>query len=126
MTDVAKIDRAHIVAAIETYCRAQCEKDAAAWATLFAEDVFHEDPVGLRQNLGRDHVTGPFWEEIVRNDVKIWLTDAVIVCGNEALAIMACEIGPEGQRRRMSPVVDQFVFDEAGLMTSVRGFYNLG
>jgi ketosteroid isomerase-like protein len=119
-------DRAAIVAAIDTYCRAQSEKDAAAWATLFAADVVHEDPVGLRRNRGRDHVTGPFWEEIVRNDVKIWLTDTVIVCGNEALAIMACEIGPEDDRRRMSPVVDQFVFDEAGLMTSVRGFYNLG
>lgn len=118
-------DRAHIVAAIEAYCRAQTEKDHAAWATLFAEDVLHEDPVGLRQNRGRDHVIGPFWEEIVRNQVSIWLTDQVIVCGNEAVAIMACEIGPEGQRRKMTPVVDQFVFDEAGRMKSVRGFYNL-
>lgn len=119
-------DRATIVSAIETYCRAQTEKDHDAWTTLFAEDVFHEDPVGLRQNRGHAHVTGPFWEEIVRNNVAIWLTDQIIVCGNEALAIMACEIGPEGGRRKMTPVVDQFVFDEAGKMTSVRGFYNLG
>lgn len=116
-------DRAQIAAAIETYCRAQTEKDHAAWKTLFAENVFHEDPVGLRQNC--DYVTGPFWEEIVRNDVSIWRTDELIVCGNEALAIMACEIGPEGQRRKLAPVVDQFVFDEAGKITSVRGFYNL-
>jgi ketosteroid isomerase-like protein len=119
-------DRAAIVAAIATYCRAQSEKDHAAWTTLFAEDVLHEDPVGLRRNRGKDHVAGPFWEEIVRNDVKIWLTDEIIVCGNEALAIMACDVGPEGERRRMAPVVDQFVFDEEGLMTTVRGFYNLG
>jgi steroid delta-isomerase len=118
-------DRAVIVAAIETYCRAQSEQDSEAWSALFADDVFHEDPVGLRENRGKDHVTGPFWEEIVRNDVRIWLTDTVIVCGNEALAIMACEVGPAGNRRKMAPVVDQFVFDEAGLMTSVRGFYNL-
>ncbi len=119
-------DRAQIVAAIETYCRAQTEKDHAAWQTLFAREVLHEDPVGLRRNQGQDHVTGPFWDEIVRNDVSIWLTDQIIVCGNEALAIMACEIGPEGQRRKLAPVVDQFVFDEAGKMISVRGFYNLG
>lgn len=119
-------DRARIVAAIETYCRAQTEKDHTTWKALFAEDVFHEDPVGLRQNRGKGHVTGPFWEEIVQNDVSIWLTDQIIVCGNEALAIMACEIGPKGSRRRMAPVVDQFVFDEMGRMTSVRGFYNLG
>ena len=118
-------DRACIVAAIETYCRAQTEKDHTAWRSLFAEDVFHEDPVGLRQNQGKDYVTGPFWEEIVRNDVSIWLVDQIIVCGNEALAIMACEIGPKGNRRRMAPVVDHFVFDELGQMTRVRGFYNL-
>ncbi len=119
-------ERAAIVAAIETYCRAQTEKDHAAWAALFAEDVFHEDPVGLRRNRGRDHVVGPFWEEIVRNEVAIWPTAEIIVCGNEALAIMACEIGPEGRRRRMAPVVDQFVFDGDGKIASVRGFYNLG
>ena len=119
-------DRTVIVAAIEAYCQAQTEKDHAAWSALFAEDVFHEDPVGLRRNRGRDHVVGSFWEEIVRNDVAIWLTDQIIVCGKEALAIMACEIGPEGQRRRMAPVVDQFVFDDDGKIASVRGFYNLG
>lgn len=120
------IERARVVAAIETYCRAQTEKDHAAWSALFAEDVFHEDPVGLRQNRGKVHATGAFWAEIVRNDVAIWLTDEIIVCGNEALAIMACEIGPKDSRRRIAPVVDQFVFDETGRMTSVRGFYNLG
>lgn len=119
-------DRARIVAAIETYCRAQTDKDFAAWESLFADDVFHEDPVGLRQNKGKSHVTGPVWQEIVRNDVSIWLTDQVIVCGNEALAIMACEIGPKSARRRIAPVVDHFVFDTAGKMTAVRGFYNLG
>lgn len=119
-------DRARIAAAIETYCRAQTEKDHAAWTTLFAEDVLHEDPVGLRQTRGKDHIIGAFWDEIIRNDVSIWLTDEVIICGNEALAIMACEIGPKGSRRRMAPVVDHFVFDDMGRMISVRGFYNLG
>lgn len=120
------IERNVIVDAIEAYCRAQTEKDHALWQTLFADDVFHEDPVGVRQNTGKANITGPFWEEIVRNDVSIWLTDRIIVCGNEALAIMACEIGPEGARRKLAPVVDQFVFDDSGKMTSVRGFYNLG
>jgi ketosteroid isomerase-like protein len=118
-------DRASIIAAIETYCRAQSEKDKAGWSALFADDVFHEDPVGIQQNTGKDHVTGPFWEHIVRNDVKIWLTDDIIVCGNEALAIMACEIGTPDARRKISPVVDQFTFNEEGLISSVRGFYNL-
>lgn len=45
---------------------------------------------------------------------------------DEALAIMACEIGAEGARRKLAPVVDHFVFNESGKMISVRGFYNFG
>lgn len=120
------IDRAVIVTAIEAYCRAQTEKDHVLWETLFADDVFHEDPVGIRQNRGKAYIVGPFWEEIIRTQVSIWPTDQIIVCGNEALAIMACEIGAEGARRKLAPVVDQFVFDDGGKMISVRGFYNLG
>lgn len=119
-------DRAAIAAAIETYCRVQRDKDHEGWAALFSDDVFHEDPVGIRQSRGKEHVTGPFWDHIVRNDVHIWLTDEIIVCGNEALAIMACEIGPVDRRRKIAPVVDQFVFDDDGRIASVRGFYNLG
>lgn len=118
-------DRATIVAAIENYCRTQCEKDKEGWAALFAENVFHEDPIGIHQTRGKEHVVGAFWDHIVRNDVKIWLTDEIIACGNEALAIMACEIGPTNNRRRIAPVVDQFVFAEDGKIASVRGFYNL-
>lgn len=125
MTDQAMTDRAAIVAAIETYCRVQSEKDAQGWAALYAEDVFYEDPVGIRQFEGKGHVVGRIWDDIVRADVRIWLTDAVIVCGNEALAIMACEMGPADRRRRIAPVVDQFRFDAEGRIVSVRGFYNL-
>lgn len=117
-------DRAVIVAAIETYCSVQCEKDKGGWAALFTDNVFHEDPVGINQTRGKEHVVGAFWDHIVRNDVKIWLTDEVITCGNEALAIMACEIGPPNNRRRIAPVVDQFVFTDDGKISSVRGFYN--
>lgn len=118
-------NREAIVAAIETYCRVQTDKDREGWEALFAEDVFHEDPVGFGGKTGRDHISGPFWDHIVRNDVAIWLTDEIVVSGKEAVAIMACEVGPEGGRRRMAPVVDHFVFADDGRIASVRGFYNL-
>lgn len=118
-------DRHAILASIDTYCRAQTEKDKAAWSNLFADDVLHEDPVGMGSKRGHAAITGPFWEHIVRNDVRIWLTDQVIVCGNEAIAILACEVGPAESRRRLGPVVDHLVFDETCKISSVRGFYNL-
>lgn len=118
-------DRAAMVATIEAYCEVQCTKDRNGWSALFADVVRHEDPVGFGQIRGRDDVTGAFWQHIVRNDVRIWLTNDVIVCGNEAIAIMACEVGPEENRRRMAPVVDHFVFADDGRLAEVRGFYNL-
>lgn len=118
-------DRAAIVAAIEAYCRVQSKQDAEGWAALYAEDVFYEDPVGIRQVRGKAEVVGRIWSDIVRNQVHIWLTDEIIVCGSEALAIMACEMGPADARRSLSPVVDQFRFDAEGKIASVRGFYNL-
>lgn len=117
--------RAAIVAAIEAYCRVQSEQDAEGWAALYAEDAFYEDPIGIRQVQGKSHVVGRIWDDIVRNNVRIWLTDEIIVCGNEALAIMACEMGPAEARRSLAPVVDQFRFDADGRIVSVRGFYNL-
>ena len=117
--------RAAIIAAIETYCRVQSEQDAAGWAALYAEDVFYEDPVGIREVRGKSQVVGRIWDDIVRNEVRIWLTDDIIVCRAEALAIMACEMGPADARRRLAPVVDQFRFDQHGKIVSVRGFYNL-
>jgi len=117
--------RTEIVATIERYCRVQSEQDAAGWAALYAEDLVYEDPVGIREVRGKGAVVGRIWDDIVRNDVRIWLTDEVIVCGNEALAIMACEMGPPDRRQRLSPVVDQFRFDAEGRIVAVRGFYNL-
>lgn len=119
-------DREAIVAAIETYCRVQTEKDRTGWEALFSDDVFHEDSAGFGGGqIGRDHIAGPFWDHIVRNNVAIWLTDAIIVSGNEALAILACDVGAADARRRMAPVVDHFIFAEDGKIASVRGFYNL-
>ena len=118
-------ERDQIVTAIETYCRVQSEKDAEGWAALYAEDVVYEDPVGIRRLQGKEQVVGRIWDDIVRNDVAIWLTDEVIVRGDEALAIMACHMGPPERRMRLSPVVDQFRFDAEGRIVSVRGFYNL-
>lgn len=120
------MERAAIIATINTYCRVQSEKDENGWAALFTEDVLHEDPVGIGRSMrGKNHVVGAFWDSIVRNEVRIWLEDEIIVCGNEALAIMACDIGPNNARRRLSPVVDHFVFADDGRISSVRGFYNL-
>jgi hypothetical protein len=115
-------DRSAIVAAIETYCRAETEKDKAVWMGLFTEDVVHEDPVGVSTNRGLKALDA-FWDVIVGSDVDLELVEEVIVCGHEAVAIMRCEVGPPDARVRVGPIVDHFTFDAAGKITQVRAFY---
>lgn len=118
-------DKAQMIAAIETYCRAESEGDWDAFIALFADgdDVLHEDPVGYAKRHGREGLE-EIWGMAQAGKVKLQLTGDVIVCGNEAMAMMRAETGPEGERRVTEPIVDHFTFDEDGKITSVRAFYN--
>jgi steroid delta-isomerase len=111
-----------MIAAIETYCRAETEKDRDTWLALFAEGIVHEDPVGVATRTGIEGVS-QLWEMIVAGDVDLRLTDDVIVCGNEAIALMSCETGPADARRKTGPIVDHFTFDDDGKIVTLRAFY---
>jgi hypothetical protein len=111
-----------MIAAIKAYCRAETEGDHAAFMALFADDVLHEDPVGLAVRHGRTGLE-ELWDMAQAGRVELWLTDDVIVCGNEAIALMRCRTGPADARRETGPIVDHFTFDEHGKIASVRAFY---
>jgi steroid Delta-isomerase len=115
-------DRDVMVKAIETYCRAEVEQNKAMWMDLFAEEIVHEDPVNVVTRRGLGELES-LWALIAAGKTNLWLTDDVIVCGHEAIALMACETGPADARRRTGPIVDLFVFNEAGKITNVRAFY---
>ena len=116
-------ERDHIVEAIRTYCRAETEKDKSAFLALFADNVVHEDPVGITRREGLAGVT-ELYEMATNSNVDLRLTADVIVRGNEAMALMESQTGPDDARRRTGPIVDHFVFDDAGKIVSVRAFYN--
>lgn len=117
--------RESIVEAIRTYCRAETEGDKDAFMALFAEKVLHEDPVGYAIRHDRSGLE-ELWQMAQAGNVDLWLEDDVIVCGKEAIAIMRCRTGPDDARRETGPIIDHFVFDESGKITSVRAFYNFG
>lgn len=117
--------REEMVATVEEYCRAETQKDKAAWLALFAEGAVHEDPVGLVRNEGLEKIAA-FWDGFQPYDVELWLTETPIVCGNELIALMQCKTGPAEARNQSGRIVDQFIFDEAGKLTAVRAFYNRG
>jgi ketosteroid isomerase-like protein len=112
-----------MIQAIEAYCRAETQKDKAAWLALFAENAVHEDPVGQVKNEGLEKIAA-FWDSFQPWDVELWLTEPPIVCGNEAIALMQCRTGPAHDRRLSGRIVDQMIFNEAGRITAVRAFYD--
>ena len=112
-----------IVEAIKMYCRAETQGDKEAFMALFAEKVLHEDPVGIAIRHDRAGLE-ELWAMAQATNVELWLEQDVIVRGNEAIGIMRCRTGPADARRELGPIIDHFVFDEAGKITSLRAFYN--
>jgi hypothetical protein len=109
-------------AVVLEYCRAETEKDKEAWLALFCEDATHEDPVGVRMNAGLDKLA-VFWDSFQSYDVDLYVTEPVIVCGNEAIAIMRCKAGPADARFESGTIVDQFIFDDRGKIKALRAFH---
>jgi steroid delta-isomerase len=116
------INRNQIVTAIDEYCRTITAQDKQGWLKLFADGIRHEDPVNVRVNLGKEQLAA-FWDLFVALDIELSLTAPLIVCGNEAVAFMRSRMGPTDSRKEMAPIIDTFVFDDSGRITSVRAFY---
>lgn len=117
------VDRNKIVAAIEEYCRTETEKDKQGWLNLFAENIKHEDPVGSeRVNIGLEQLTA-FWDSFQPANVELWLTDPIIVCGKEAIALLKARVGPPDDRTESGQIVNNFIFDNDGKITNVRAFF---
>jgi len=114
--------REEMAAAVLEYCRAETEKDKEAWLALFTPDATHEDPVGARTNSGIDKIA-EFWDGFQGFDLELYVTEPVIVCGNEAIAIMRCKMGPADSRTESGTIVDQFIFDDEGKIKALRAFY---
>lgn len=109
---------------IKSHCRTLSEHDKEGWLSLWAEDTVLEDPVGVDIYCGRDALATTFWGLIEQlSPMKLWLERDVIVCGNEAIGILNGVVSKDGLLTRVGPIVDHFVFDEAGKITSMRAFW---
>lgn len=116
------IERQDAEAAIQEYFRAEGAHDKAAWFALFAPDVVFEDPVGVRTYTGVEELSR-FWEGVAGLEIRAVITTPVILCGNEAIAIVRCEVGPVDRPVVIEPIVNNYLFDEAGKIIRMRAFY---
>lgn len=116
-------DRETMVAAVKTHLSATTSGNREEWLAIWADDAEVEDPVGAPPHRGIEAIGGTFWGMSRNAAPKLTLLEDVIVCGNEAIAIMQAEVGPEGSRITLKPVVDHFTFNEAGKIAKMRAFF---
>ncbi len=113
-----------IVTAIKSHCRALSNHDREGWLALWAEDTVLEDPVGVDTYRGLESLRTTFWKLIEDlTPMKLWLERDVIICGQEAIAILHGVVTREGSLRKVGPIVDHFVFDGNGKIKSMRAFW---
>jgi steroid delta-isomerase len=117
-------DRDAMIAAVKTHCRASTERDFDAWVKIWADDAVVEDPIGATPHRGIEALRTTFWAMSRSAMPRLTLTEEVIVCGNEAVAIMEVEVGPADSRRKLAPVVDHFTFDDDAKIVAMRAFFN--
>jgi steroid delta-isomerase len=113
-----------MIGAIQTHCRALSAGDKERWLSIWADDAVLEDPVGVDIYRGKEILATIFWGLVEQiSPMKLWLDRDVIVCGNEAIAILLGVVSKEGRLGRVGPIVDHFTFGEDGKIISMRAFW---
>ncbi|MGE3690300.1 MAG: nuclear transport factor 2 family protein [Novosphingobium sp.] len=116
-------DKDAMIAAAKTHLRATSEGNREEWLAIWADDAEIEDPVGAPPHRGIAEIGDKFWAMSRNAAPKLTLLEDVIVCGNEAIAIMQAEVGPADNRRTLKPVVDHFTFNDVGKILKMRAFF---
>ncbi|MGH9024542.1 MAG: nuclear transport factor 2 family protein [Acidimicrobiia bacterium] len=112
--------RATVDAYVDGYTRA----DREAVISLFAPDAELHDPVGTPVHVGADGIRN-FWDQVrsLTETIKL-VPQEIVVCGNEAVMIVAIAAGTEGAGVRMN-AVDVFEFDDAAKITRLKAYWDM-
>ncbi|MFZ1164374.1 nuclear transport factor 2 family protein [Mycobacterium sp.] len=113
-----------INATIQAHCDTLSNHDKEGWLALWADDTVLEDPVGVDTYRGIEGLRTSFWKLVDDlSPMKLWLERDVIVCGNEAIAILQGVVTREGAMQHVGPLVDHFTFNDEGKITMMRAFW---
>ena len=106
---------------MERYAKLMCESDADGIAALYSDDCFVEDPVGGNPIQGIEAVRG-FYAATSPN-LQVEVSGPICVAGNHCAMPMLAELTMNDQKSYID-VIDEFVFDDAGKITSMRAFWS--
>jgi len=97
--------------------------DKERWLTIFSDDVIYEDPPGTIAGRGLDVMSSYAWDRSF-TDEKRWILEPVVLiaCGKEAQVHMRNH-GAVAGRPAWVDSIELWAVDDAGLVTSVRAFW---
>jgi ketosteroid isomerase-like protein len=109
-------------ARIRAYAAAWAARDRDAWLRTFAADATQEDPVGSPIRRGQREI-GDFWDREMARYTSIEIVPReIFVIGHEAAMVWTINGVTEAGAVSFGGV-DVFRFDDAGLISSVRAFW---
>ncbi|MFM8562337.1 MAG: nuclear transport factor 2 family protein [Acidimicrobiia bacterium] len=109
--------------AVERHVECWNNMDRARWVSLFSPTVVFEDPVGAPPKHGLDAVHNS-WDRSFRPGRRWYLRPQhVVEAGAEAAVVMHNE-GHLGEKIVQVRGIEIFTVDAAGLIVSVRSFFD--
>ena len=107
--------------AMHAYIEYMCDSDIDGILDLYAEDATAEDPVGGAIQRGKEALRAFYAGTAPKLQVEI--TGPIRVSGVECAVPMLAELTMNDNKLYVD-VVDCFVFDETGKITSMRAFWS--
>ena len=111
---------------IEQYTARFSAGDRDGWLALWHEDATMEDPVGTEVKKGRDAIA-EFWDSGAgASGAQLELDSPVLVPSpNDGSFLMNVKV-KLGDEEFVMPAIDVMTFDDSGLITSQRAFFDTG
>ena len=106
---------------MQRYAKLMCDSDVDGIIDLYADGCNVEDPVGGAPIAGKEAIRG-FYAATSPN-LQVEITGPICVAGNHCAMPMVAELTMNDQNSYID-VIDEFSFDEAGKITSMRAFWN--
>jgi len=118
-------DNDTIRAKIDEYMAAFSANDRDGWVGSFAPDATLEDPVGTDVRTGHDSI-GEFFDtsQASADSIRMALTGPVRIADGQAAFPFEISVTLGGAEMAM-PVIDVMTFDDDGLITTMRAFWDI-
>lgn len=115
------VSAADKIKAVETYVASYCAGNLDGIASIFADDVTVEDPVGTPILMGLDAIR-TFFSKGVEMGAQLKLLGPVRCADDYAAFPFSVELDFDGNSKRIE-VIDLFRFNDQGKVTGMRAFW---